>query len=59
MAKSTSKGTSRDRKLVAGQQDHEVNYESKKTGASKEQVKKAIKKAGNKRKEVEKKLNKK
>ena len=49
----------RDRKLVAGGQDYEVNYESKKTGASKEAVKKAVKSAGNSRKKVESKLKKK
>ncbi len=59
MAKSSSRGTSQDRKLVAGEQEHEVYYESKKTGASKEAVKKTIKKEGNKRTEVEKKISKK
>ena len=43
MAKQTSpRGRSQDRRKVAGGQDHEVNYESKKTGASKEQVKKLL-----------------
>lgn len=55
MAK-TSRGRSQDRAKVAGGQDYEVNYESKKTGASKDQVKKAVKSAGNQRSKVEKKL---
>jgi hypothetical protein len=58
MAKS-SRGRSQDRSKVAGGQDHEVQYEQKKTGASKDQIKKAIKTEGNQREKVEKKLNKK
>lgn len=46
-------GTSRDRKLVAGGQKHEVAYEARKTGASTTQVKSAIKSVGNNRKDVE------
>ena len=58
MAKS-SRGRSQDRSKVAGGQDHEVQYEQNKTGASKDQIKKAIKTEGNQREKVEKKLNKK
>jgi hypothetical protein len=43
---------------VAGGQGHEVQYEKEKTGASKEQIKKAIKTEGNQRKKVEQKLKK-
>ncbi len=53
---SSSRGRNQDRRKVAGGQDYEVNYESEKTGASKEQVKKAIEEAGNERTKVEKKL---
>ena len=56
MAKS-SRGRGQDRSKVAGGQDHEVQYEQQKTGASKEQIKKAIKSEGNSRKKVEKNLN--
>lgn len=48
--------TKQDRPKVAGKQDHEVDYEAKKTGASKSQVKDAVKSEGNSRKAVEKKL---
>ena len=58
MEKQSSRGRGQDRRKVAGGQEHEVNYESKKTGASTKQVKKAIQSAGNERSEVEKKLNK-
>jgi hypothetical protein len=54
--KKTSRGTSQDRTKVAGGQDYELNYESKKTGFSADQVKKAIKSAGNARKKVESKI---
>ena len=57
MAKS-SRGRSQDRSKVAGGQDYEVQYEKEKTGASKEQIKKAIKTEGNQRKKVEEKLKK-
>ena len=57
MAK-TSRGRSQDRSKVAGGQEHEVNYEAKKTGKSTEAVKKAVKTGGNSRKKVERKLNK-
>jgi hypothetical protein len=52
--KKTSRGTSQDRTKVAGGQDYEVQYESKKSGSSSGQVKKAIKSVGNSRKKVEK-----
>jgi hypothetical protein len=55
---SSSRGRGQDRSKVAGGQDYEVNYESKKTGASTKQVKEAIQSAGNQRNEVEKKLKK-
>jgi hypothetical protein len=54
--KKTSRGTSQDRRKVAGGQDYEVQYESKKTGSSTGEVKKAIQSAGNSRKKVEKKM---
>jgi hypothetical protein len=56
MANKTSRGRSQDRNKVAGGQDYEVSYESKKTGASPKQVKGAVKSTGNSRKKVEKKL---
>ena len=52
----SSRGRSQDRSKVAGGQDYEVQYEKEKTGASKEQIKKAIKTGGNQRKKVEEKL---
>jgi hypothetical protein len=45
-----------DRKRVAGGQDYEVRYESKKTGGSKKGVKRAVKRVGNSRKKVEQEL---
>lgn len=54
----TSRGRAQDRKLVAGGQDHEVQYESEKTGASKDKVKKTVDKVGNGRNKVEAKLKK-
>jgi hypothetical protein len=53
MAKKTSRGRKQDRARVAGGQDHEVRYETKKTGKSKAKVKRAVKKAGPSRKRVE------
>jgi hypothetical protein len=52
----TSRGRAQDRAKVAAGQDHEVRYESDKTGKSKDQVKAAVKSAGNSRVAVEKKL---
>jgi uncharacterized protein DUF3606 len=51
--KQSSRGRKQDRTRVAGGQDHEVRYESKKTGRSKAAVKKAVKKVGNSRRNVE------
>lgn len=52
----SSRGRIQDRAKVAGGQDHEVRYESSKTGASKAEVRGAVKAAGNGRAAVEKKL---
>ena len=52
----TARGRKQDRAKVAGKQDYEVRYESKKTGKSASAVKKAVKKVGNARKQVEKRL---
>lgn len=49
--------TKRDRSKVAGGQDHEVEYAARKSGASKDDVKKAVKSEGNSRSAVEKKLS--
>lgn len=49
----TSRGRAQDRARVAGGQDHEVRYEAKKEGVSKDEVKKAVKSVGNSRKKVE------
>jgi hypothetical protein len=51
-----ARGRKQDRARVAGEQDHEVRYESKKTGKSAAALKKAVKKVGNARKRVEKRL---
>lgn len=45
--------TKQDRARVAGGQDHEVRYEAKKEGVSKETVKETVKEVGNSRKKVE------
>jgi hypothetical protein len=55
-ATGSSRGRSQDRSKVAGGQDYEVSYESKKTGKSAATVKKVVKSAGNSRKKVETKL---
>jgi hypothetical protein len=57
MAK-TTRGRGQDRSKVAGKQEHEVSYESRKTGTSRASVKRAVKSAGNSRKAVEKRLTK-
>jgi len=57
--KQTARGRKQDRARVAGGQDYEVRYESKKTGRSASSVKKAVKKVGNVRKRVKKKLDRK
>ena len=55
----TARGRKQDRARVAGKQDYEVRYKSKKTGKSATAVKKAVKKVGNVRKSVEKRLTRK
>jgi ribosomal protein S7 len=52
-AKKTARGRKQDRARVAGGQNYEVKYESKKTRRSASAVKKAV---GNSRKRVEKRL---
>ena len=52
----TARGRKQDRPRVAGGQNYEVRYESKKTGRTAAAVKKAVKKVGNSRKRVEKRL---
>jgi hypothetical protein len=47
---------SMDRKLVAGRQGYEVDYESRTTGRSRKSVKKAVKRVGSSRKKVRKAL---
>ena len=55
--KKSARGRNQDRARVAGGQDYEVGYESKKTGKkSASAVKKAVKKVGNSRKKIEKML---
>jgi hypothetical protein len=49
----TGRGLTQDRARVAGGQQHEVRYESEKSGASTSEVRKAVKKAGNSRSKVE------
>jgi len=49
----TSRGSTQDRKLVAGGQDHEVRYEAKKVPVKPSAVKKAVGKAGISHKRVE------
>jgi hypothetical protein len=49
----TSRGRAQDRARVAGGQDHEVRYEARKEGVSKDEVKNAIKQVGNSRDKVE------
>jgi hypothetical protein len=56
MARTTKRGRagrSRDRKLVAGRQKHEVRYTAKKTGVKGRAVKKAVKRVGHSRSKVE------
>jgi Protein of unknown function (DUF3606) len=54
--KRAARGRKQDRARVAGGQDYEVRYESKKTGRSKNAVKRAVKKVGVSRKRVERRL---
>jgi hypothetical protein len=52
----TARGRKQDRARVAGGQDYEVGYESRKTRRASAAVKKAVKKVGNSRKKVERRL---
>lgn len=52
-AKKAHSGRSRDRKLVAGGQKHEVRYAAKKASVKARAVKKAIKRVGHRRTKVE------
>lgn len=54
--KQTPRGRAQDRARVAGGQDHEVAYEAKKEGVSRDAVKKAVRSVGNSREKVETKL---
>jgi uncharacterized protein DUF3606 len=56
VAEKSSRSRAQDRARVAGRQDYEVRYESKKTGKSKSAVKSARKKAGPSRKKIEREL---
>lgn len=51
--KKTARERKQDRARVAGGQDYEVRYESRKTRRSAPAVKKAVKKVGNSRERVE------
>jgi NACalpha-BTF3-like transcription factor len=55
----TSRGRNQDRARVAAGQEHEVRYEAKKKGVSREDVKQAVKSVGNSRDKVETALEKK
>ena len=59
MARSAKKAKKRgmDRRLVAGRQNYEADYEGRKTGKSRGAVKKAVKRVGNSRKKVRKALS--
>ena len=50
--KKTARGRKQDRARVAGGQDYEVRYESKKTRKSASAVKKAVKKVGSSRRKL-------
>ena len=52
----TKRGRAQDRRLVAGQQDHEVRYEAEKMDVSPDKVREAVKSEGNSRAKVERKL---
>jgi len=54
--KHTARGRKQDRARVAGGQNYEVRYESKKTRRSAGAVKKAVKKVGTSRKRVKRRL---
>lgn len=53
MSARNTNGRAQDRARVAGGQDHEVRYETEKSGAAKGEVKDAVEKVGNSRKKVE------
>ena len=59
MARTAKKARKRsmDRRLVAGRQNYETDYEGRKTGKSRGTVKKAVKRVGNSRKKVRKALS--
>lgn len=52
----TTKGRSPDRKMIAGEQDHEVRHQANKADVPRAEVKAAVKAAGNSRKKVERQL---
>ena len=52
MISKTRRGRSQDRKRVAGDQDYEVRYETKKIGEGEGAVKRAVKRAGPSRRKV-------
>ena len=52
-AKQSKRGRKQDRARVASGQAHEVRYESRKTGQSKDTVKRVVKTVGNSRRRVE------
>jgi hypothetical protein len=54
--KKIARGRKQDRARVAGGQNYEVRYESKKTRKSASAVKEAVKKVGSRRKKVKKAL---
>jgi hypothetical protein len=56
--KEASRGRAQDRAKVAGGQEHEVDYEAGKTGASRKEVRDAVKEVGNSRRKVEDRLGK-
>ena len=53
---SSKRGRAQVRRSVAAGQEHETAYEAHKTGASPEEVKRAVKKVGNSREKVEREL---
>lgn len=55
-SKTSNRGRAQDRARVAAGQEHEVRYESQKSGKPRAAVKEAVKSVGNSRKKVEKKL---
>jgi hypothetical protein len=55
----SARGRKQDRARVAGRQNYELGYESKKSGKSRSAVKKVVKKVGNSRRRVEKALSRK